>query len=90
MNLVIELTEHAKKQIVERKIKLEWLEEAMLNPIHSEPHETDTQLTYAYGEITDDVSKKDRVLKVVYNKNTTPWRIITCHFDRNARKRFLC
>lgn len=88
-SLVIELTEHAKVQIVDRKIKLEWIAEAILNPIHSEPHINDPELTYTYGKITDQASNKDRVLKVVYNKNTTPWKVVTCYFDRTAKRRLL-
>lgn len=89
-NLVIELTEHAKAQIIERKINLQWITEAIVNPIHSEPDKNYPELTCTYGKIKDYAREEDRVFKVVYNRNTTPWKIITCYFDRTAKRKFLC
>jgi len=89
-NLVVELTEHAKVQIIERNLELKWIAEAILNPIYSESDQDDPKLTCTYGKITDSTKQKDRVLKVVYNKNTTPWKVVTCYFDRTARRKLLC
>lgn len=88
-NLVVVLTEHAKMQIIERNLELKWIAEAILNPIYSESDKDDPELTCTYGKITDSTKQKDRVLKVVYNKNTIPWKVITCYFDRTARRKLL-
>lgn len=89
-NLIVELTKHAKEQIIERKLELKWIAEAIYNPIHSEADRRNPELTCTYGRVFDSVEQKERVLKVVYNKNTRPWKIVTCYFDRTAKRRFLC
>jgi len=83
-NLVVELTEHAKVQIIERNLELKWIAEAILNPIYSESDQDDPELTCTYGKITDSTKQKDRVLKVVYNKNTTPWGVAEIEYDSSS------
>jgi len=89
-NLTVELTSHAEAQLLERELKLAWIEETLVNPIATEPDSNDQELTSAFGKISDCEDGVERVFKVVYNKTTTPWKIVTCYFDRNAKRRFLC
>lgn len=89
-DLIIELTKHAEEQLLERELKLAWIEETLVNPITTEPDNHDPDLTCAFGKISDCEDEVERVFKVVYNKTKTPWKIITCYFDRNAKRRFLC
>lgn len=89
-NLTVELTKHAETQLLERELKLAWIEETLVNPIATEPDNNDPDLTCAFGKISDCEDEVERVFKVVYNKTTTPWKIVTCYFDRNAKRRFLC
>ncbi|AFZ50698.1 DUF4258 domain-containing protein [Dactylococcopsis salina] len=89
-NLTVELTKHAQTQLLERELRLTWIEETLLNPIATEPDHNDPDLTCAFGKISDCEDEVERVFKVVYNKTKTPWQIVTCYFDRNAKRRFLC
>ncbi len=77
-----ELTIHVREQIVERKIPLEWIRRVLENPSRTEPHKTDPELRHALGIIPEN---GDRVLRVVYNSTTQPWRIVTVHFDRRLK-----
>jgi hypothetical protein len=49
-----------------------------------EPDREDPELRHALARIPE---YGDRVLRVVYNQTTVPWRIITVYFDRTQRNR---
>lgn len=78
------LTEHAEQAIAKRKIPLEWIERVLTTPQRTEPDRNDPQLRHALGRVPE---HEGRVLRVVYNETTVPWRIVTIYFDRNQRKR---
>lgn len=81
-NFSYELTVHAQEQIAKREIPLEWVERVLTNPTLTEAHKSDSELSHANGAIAEN---GDRVLRVVYNHTTTPWRVVTVHFDRKMK-----
>jgi hypothetical protein len=52
------------------------------NPDRTEPGKVDPSLTHALGRIPE---HGDRVLRVVYNGNVDPPRIVTAYFDRGQK-----
>ena len=81
-NFPFELTNHAKAVVAERGIALEWIERVMIAPQRREVDLRDSALNHALGRIPE---HGGRVLRVVYNENVKPWRIITAYFDRTLR-----
>lgn len=79
-----DLSNHAKTRIVERKIDLQWIVLTMKAPALRESHPNDDDCQCVYRRIP---AAEGRVLKVVYNAATKPWRIVTVHFDRRMRDR---
>ena len=77
-----ELTAHAIAVMAERQIPLAWVERVLMGPEHIEPDRIDTDLRHALGRIPE---RDDRILRVVYNKSTKPWRVVTAYFDRAMR-----
>jgi hypothetical protein len=77
-----ELTAHAVTVMFEREIPVIWLERVLANPERVEPDKIDPELLHALGRIPE---RDDRVLRVVYNKNIDPWRVVTTYFDRAMR-----
>lgn len=77
-----ELSAHAATVIAERQIELRWLEQVLANPDRTEPGKFDPKLTNALGRIAE---RDGRVLRVVYNANVDPLRIVTGYFDRGQR-----
>lgn len=84
----VELTYHAIEQIEYREINYDWIRESLLNPIKIDDDPNDPLLKWAFGKI-DCADGKMRVLKVVYNDSETPWKVITLHFDRGAKRKLL-
>ncbi len=78
------LTEHVRKRIIQRGISLNWIIRVLENPEHEEPDAEDPQLYKAWGYIGE---VGGRVLCVVYNETTEPWRIVTVYFERAFRGR---
>ena len=76
------LTNHAKTVLQERGIPVEWVRLVLERPQLLIPDEEDPELLHAMAAIPD---REDRVLRVVYNKNVVPWRIVTAYFDRAWR-----
>lgn len=72
------LTQHARRRIIQRGISLEWIVRVLQNPEHEADAE-DPQLYKSWGYIPE---LGERVLCVVYNETTEPWRIVTAYFDR--------
>lgn len=77
-----EMSNHAQARLAERKIKLQWVKITLMAPMLVEPHPDDVDCQCAYKTISE---ANGRVLKVVYNTVTEPWRVITVHFDRRMR-----
>jgi len=73
------LSAHAKVVMVERSIKLEWLERVLHRPEKVEADKEDADLKHAMGRIPE---HGNRVLRVVYNGSVRPVRVVTVYFDR--------
>lgn len=76
------LTAHAQVVISAREIQLEWIKRALETPKKTEADKYDVTLLHALIPI---IEKEDRILRVVYNKEVSPWRIVTAYFDRTIR-----
>ena len=68
--------------MAERQISVVWVERVLTGPERTELDRVDPELHHALGRIPE---RDDRVLRVVYNKNTDPWRVVTVYFDRAMR-----
>jgi hypothetical protein len=77
-----ELTAHAVTVMTERQIPVAWVERVLKGPERIEPDRVDPDLCHALGRIPE---RDDRILRVVYNKSTEPWRVVTAYFDRSIR-----
>lgn len=75
-------TAHALAVMAERKIRQAWADRVMDAPVLVLDDRTDPALKHALGRISE---RADRVLRVVYNDQTDPWRIVTAYFDRSMR-----
>ena len=78
------LTKHAETVIKERGIRLDWLERILRNPDRQTVDTSDPELKHAIGPIAEN---GDRILRVIYNDNVKPLRIITAYFDRTLRNK---
>jgi Domain of unknown function (DUF4258) len=76
------LSAHARERIGKRNIDLEWVRLTVSEPTLVKLHPNDSTCLQAYRVIPESDGK---VLKVVYNATTDPWRIVTIHFDRSMR-----
>ena len=79
-----DLSDHAKARLAERNLDLRWVALTLTEPALVEPHPDDVDCRFAYRRIAE---AEGRVLKVVYNTATEPWRVVTVHFDRRMRGR---
>lgn len=79
-----QLTEHARKVVQERNIKTEWIERALSVPERIEPDKEDIELEHSLTPISE---FGNRVLRVIYNKQTKPLKIVTVFFDRTMKGR---
>ena len=82
--LQLEYSDHATKAMRERGIDLLWVQRVVENPARTEPDRLDPAVTHALAGIPE---FGDRVLRVIYNANVQPWRIITAYFDRGMKGR---
>jgi hypothetical protein len=78
------LTQHARHVVEERQIAAAWIERVLDSPQRIEPDPDDPQLQHHLGRIAE---HGNRVLRVVYNKTTSPPLIVTVYFDRAMRNR---
>ena len=69
--------------MAERRIRRAWAERIMDDPERRLDDRADPALRHAIGRIGE---YGDRVLRVVYNDRTNPWRIVTAYFDRSLGK----
>lgn len=76
------LTEHARVALAERGIELAWVERVLTDPQWTALDEADPELRHAAGRIAE---HGDRYLRVIYNSNAIPWRVVTAYFDRSLR-----
>ena len=74
------LTKHAKDVVVARKIKQEWIDQAVQSP--SLVTIVSNEEVHYFSTIAEN---EDRCLKVVYNPLSK--LIVTVYFDRNMRKK---
>ena len=72
------LSEHARKRILKRKIRIEWLEDALRHPARIETDDVDPDLAHALRPIPE---KGFRVLRVIYKETTDPIIVVTAYFD---------
>ncbi len=72
------LSDHARKRILKRKIRTEWIEMTLAHPARTENDEVDPTLAHALRPIPE---KGFRVLRVIYNETTDPVIIVTAYFD---------
>jgi hypothetical protein len=77
-----ELSDHARRRVQSRHIRVEWIEAALASPDALESDRIDPSAVHALKKIA---AMEDRVLRVVYNPGVTPLRIISVHFDRRMR-----
>jgi hypothetical protein len=77
-----ELSDHAAKRILERKIEPRWIETTLSEPDREEQDVIDPTASHALKRITE---MNNRVLRVVYNTTTVPVRIISAYFDRRMK-----
>lgn len=81
-NFPYDLTDHAAQRISERNISFEWISRVLSNPQRTELDSEDPELCHALGTIPE---YGNRVLRVVYNRTVSPWRIVSAHFDRRLK-----
>ncbi len=72
------LSDHARKRILKRKIRTEWIEMTLAHPARTENDDVDPTLAHALRPIPE---KGFRVLRVIYNETTDPVIIVTAYFD---------
>ena len=78
----VHFTDHAKHAISERNINISWIEETISNPEMRIPDPVDRTAERFYRKIPD---KGNRVLRVVINTTTLPWRVVSVFFDRTMK-----
>jgi hypothetical protein len=76
------LTNHASVVLRARDIAVEWVRRVLTQPHLRLPDAEDPDLLHALAPIAE---REDRVLRVVYNGTTEPWRVVTAYFDRAWR-----
>jgi hypothetical protein len=84
MSPLFVLTAHAALVTAERGIRSEWLQQALASPDRVEQDGADPSLQHALKNVLE---FGGRVLRVVYDRSTTPWRVMTAFFDRSQRRR---
>ncbi|MCX6150356.1 MAG: DUF4258 domain-containing protein [Ignavibacteriales bacterium] len=76
------LSLHAQKVEEERKIPLEWIENALNYPDFIEADIKDVNIEHRFYKI---VKYDNRILRVICKKNTEPKEIITAFLDRRMK-----
>jgi len=77
------LSSHAQKRLLQRKIQNKWLEVAFDNYIRSIVDEYDNNLIHIYYPVPE---KGYKVLHVIYNEETIPFTIVTAFFENEVIK----
>ena len=80
----LEYSQHAQDVMRERRIERSWVESAVSAPVLRTPDASDQDLERFYAPIQQN---EGRILRVVVNTSSAPWRVITVFFDRGMRVR---
>ena len=80
----LELTRHAELRMVERGLRLSWIERTVRDPQRVEPQPGDASEERRFCAIDE---MDGRVLRVVCVETETTIRVITATLDRGARAR---
>jgi len=76
------LTDHARKRIARRDIRIEWIQAALDHPARTENDATDPNLAHALRPVAE---RGFRVLRVIFNETVTPVAIVTAYFDDTVK-----
>ena len=76
------LTDHAKKRIAKRQIRIEWVEETLIYPARMQSDRDDPSLVHVLRPIAE---RGFRVLRVIYNETNDPVTIVTAYFDDEVK-----
>lgn len=79
----LEFTRHALQVMSERRISVDWVEQAVTSPARRSQDPNDRELERFFRPIPE---RHGRVLRVVVNTRRAPWRVVSAFFDRGARK----
>ncbi|WP_158640296.1 DUF4258 domain-containing protein [Pseudothauera hydrothermalis] len=71
------LTDHAKKRLAQRKIRVEWVSAALENPLTTEVDHNDPELMHALLYVPE----RFKTLRVIYKDTTKPPYIVTAYFE---------
>ena len=80
----LSFTRHARQVMAERDISQDWVEAVLDAPGFQAAVPNDSSLVRFYGRAPE---RDNRVLRVVVNTTTDPWRIVSVFFDRRMRDR---
>lgn len=75
-------TSHALDVMERRSVRPEWVERAVTAPQRRVRDPDDWTLEWFFCRITESDGK---VLRVVVNTESDPWRVVTAYFDRSMR-----
>ena len=78
----LEYSQHAQDVMRERLIERSWVESTVSAPVLRTPDSSDRDLERFYAPVQEN---SGRVLRVVVNTSSEPWRVITVFFDRGMR-----
>jgi hypothetical protein len=76
------LTDHARKRLVRRGIRPEWVAAALDRPQRTENDPDDPTLAHALAVVAD---QGFRVLRVIYNETMDPVAVVTAFFDDRVK-----
>jgi hypothetical protein len=77
-----QLSSHARTVLTERGITTAWLERTLDQPDMVEPDGSDPTLLHHLCRIDE---HGGRVLRVIFNPNVSPRRVVTLYFDRKMK-----
>jgi hypothetical protein len=73
---------HALDVLEEREISEEWVRRVIEHPAVQHADTSDRALVHALGAIPE---RDGRALRVIYNHDVEPVRVVTAYFDRTMR-----
>lgn len=75
-------TSHAQQVMRRRGIPAEWVQRAVASPQLRMRDPNDETVERFYAQVPEDGG---RVLRVVVNTESAPWRVVSAFFDRSMR-----
>lgn len=78
------LSDHARKRMLRRNIRVEWIATTLTDPARTENDDFDPTLAHALRPISE---RGFRVLRVIYNETCNPVVVVTAYFDDEANNR---